>query len=77
MIRAIEAQDVEEADRLAHEGTKTPAQHAATGSNGAQLPVPAAEPQLPATATDLKIPEPAPAHTPAPAESPDKRALPS
>jgi sec-independent protein translocase protein TatB len=67
----------EEADRLAHEGVKAPALHAATGSNGARLPVPAAEPQLPVTATDLKIPEPAQAHTPAPAESPDKRALPS
>ena len=68
-----------ESDRLAHgqgkaseqqaSGQKTDDQHAPVP----QLPVPAAEPQLPTTATDLKIPEPASV----PAESPDKRALPS
>jgi sec-independent protein translocase protein TatB len=49
-------------DRLAH-GTPTPA----------QLLVPAAEPLVPAAPADLKIPEPASV----PADSPDKRALPS
>ena len=39
----------------------------------AQLPVPAAEPQVPAAPADLKIPEP----VSVPANSPDKRALPS
>ena len=52
-----------ESDRLAHGDSKAPA----------QLPVPAAEPQVPAAPADLKIPEP----VSVPANSPDKRALPS
>jgi sec-independent protein translocase protein TatB len=54
-----------EADRLAHGESKAPAQQTA-----AQLPVSAAEPQVPAAPADLKIPEPASV----PANSPDKRA---
>jgi len=63
-----------ESDRLAHGEVKASGQQ--TGDRHApvsQLPAPVAEPQLPATSTDLKIPEPASV----PAESPDKRALPS
>jgi sec-independent protein translocase protein TatB len=63
-----------ESDRLAHGEVKASGQE--TGDKHAsvsQLPAPVAEPQLPATSTDLKIPEPASV----PAESPDKRALPS
>jgi sec-independent protein translocase protein TatB len=63
-----------ESDRLAHGEVKASGQQ--TGdkhSSVSQLPAPVAEPQLPATSTDLKIPEPASV----PAESPDKRALPS
>jgi sec-independent protein translocase protein TatB len=63
-----------ESDRLAHGEVKASGQP--TGDRHApvsQLPAPVAEPQLPATSTDLKIPEPASV----PAESPDKRALPS
>jgi sec-independent protein translocase protein TatB len=63
-----------ESDRLAHGEVK--ASEKQTGDRHApvsQLPAPVAEPQLPATSTDLKIPEPASV----PAESPDKRALPS
>jgi sec-independent protein translocase protein TatB len=52
-----------ESDRLAHGDSKAPA----------QLPFPAAEPQVPAAPADLKIPEP----VSVPADSPDKRALPS
>jgi sec-independent protein translocase protein TatB len=73
-----------ESDRLAHGEVKASGQQVSgqqallqqTGdkhSSVSQLPAPAAEPQLPATSTDLKIPEPASV----PAESPDKRALPS
>jgi sec-independent protein translocase protein TatB len=54
-----------ESDRLAHGESKTPAHQAP-----AQLPVPAAEPRVPAAPADLKIPEPATV----PADSPDKRA---
>jgi sec-independent protein translocase protein TatB len=63
-----------ESDRLAHGEVKASGQQ--TGDRHApvsQLPAPVSEPQLPATSTDLKIPEPASV----PAESPDKRALPS
>jgi sec-independent protein translocase protein TatB len=63
-----------ESDRLAHGEVKASGQQ--TGDRHApvsQLPAPVAEPQLPATSNDLKIPEPASV----PAESPDKRALPS
>jgi sec-independent protein translocase protein TatB len=68
-----------ESDRLAHGEVKTSVQQAPSQQSGrqhapvSQLPAPVAEPQLPATSTDLKIPEPASV----PAESPDKRALPS
>jgi len=63
-----------ESDRLAHGEVKASGQQ--TGDRHApvsQLPAPVAEPQLPATSNDLKIPEPASV----PAESPDKRTLPS
>ena len=54
-----------ESDRLAHgESKRAPAQLIAR---------PAAEPQVPAAPADLKIPEP----VSVPADSPDKRALPS
>jgi len=53
-----------EADRLAH---GTPQDE---GTGAAQLPVPVAEPQVPAAPADLKIPEPASVS----ADSPDKRA---
>lgn len=68
-----------ESDRLAHGEVKASGQQLSGQQAGekhapvSQLPVPATEPQLPATSTDLKIPEPASV----PAESPDKRALPS
>lgn len=68
-----------ESDRVAHGEVKAPVQEARSQQSGhqhapaSQLPAPVAEPQLPATSTDLKIPEPASV----PAESPDKRALPS
>jgi len=69
-----------ESDRLAHGESKTPAhqtsthqtstQQTSTQQTAAQLPVPAAEPQVPAVPADLKIPEP----VSVPADSPDKRA---
>ena len=68
-----------ESDRLAHGEVKTSVQQAPSQQSGhqhapvPQLPAPVAETQLPATSTDLTIPEPASV----PAESPDKRALPS
>lgn len=63
-----------ESDRVAHGEVKNSGQQSGHQHPPAsQLPVPVAEPQLPATSTDLKIPEPASV----PAESPDKRALPS
>ena len=73
------ADDAEaEADRLAHGEVRAAApqdskEQSETRHSPTQLPVPAEEPRLPATSTDLKIPEPASV----PAESPDKRALPS
>ena len=60
-----------ESDRLAHEESKAPTQQNGAQQNGAQLPAPAAEPQVPAAPADLKIPEPV--SVPA-ASSPDKRA---
>jgi sec-independent protein translocase protein TatB len=62
-----------ESDRLAHGDSKAPAQQASIQQTAAQLPVPGAEPQVPAAPADLKIPEP----VSVPADSPDKRALPS
>ena len=50
-------------------GNPKPA-HQATSTDWAQLPVPAAEPQVPAAPADLKIPEP----VSVPADSPEKRA---
>jgi sec-independent protein translocase protein TatB len=60
-----------ESDRLAHGESKAPAHQATAQQIGAQLPAPAAEPQVPAAPADLKIPEPV--SVPA-ASSPDKRA---
>jgi sec-independent protein translocase protein TatB len=68
-----------ESDRLAHGEAKASGQQASGQQTGdkhasvSQLPAPVAEPQLPEASTDLMIPEPASV----PAESPDKRALPS
>jgi sec-independent protein translocase protein TatB len=63
-----------ESDRLAHGEVKPSGQQIGDRhAPASQLPAPVAEPQLPAASTDLKIPEPASV----PAESPDKRALPS
>ena len=60
-----------ESDRLAHRESKAPAHQGTAQQTGAQLPAPAAEPQVPAASADLKIPEPV--SVPA-ASSPDKRA---
>ena len=47
-----------ESDRLAHGESKAPAHQTWTQQTAAQLPAPAAEPQVPAAPADLKIPEP-------------------
>jgi len=59
-----------ESDRLAHGESNDPAHQTSTQQTAAQLPVPAAEPQVPAAPADSKIPEP----VSVPAASPDKRA---